>query len=210
MTVSVFDLFKIGIGPSSSHTVGPMKAGHRFVLDLESRRLLDRTARVEVNLFGSLAMTGHGHATDVAIILGLLGQQPDTVDPDAVNGLIAGVRDGGRLALGGSHDIPWTERTDLVFRFGEFKPEHSNTMTFDAFDADGTIVLAETFYSVGGGFVLSAEEAEAGGADAGSNIDVPYPFSSARDLLAMGVRDGVSIAQIARANELGPPERGRG
>lgn len=202
MVVSVFDLFKIGIGPSSSHTVGPMKAGYRFVLDLDARRLLENVTRIEVNLYGSLAMTGHGHATDVAIILGLLGQKPDTVDPDAVAGLVSRVRDGGVMALGGRHEIAWTEKSDLVFRFGEFQPEHSNTMTFCAYDAAGAVVHQDRFYSVGGGFVLNAEEAESGDADGGSNVEVPYPFSSARKLLEIGKREGLTIAEIANANEL--------
>ncbi|MHC8508976.1 MAG: L-serine ammonia-lyase [Rhodospirillales bacterium] len=207
MTVSVFDLFKIGVGPSSSHTVGPMKAANRFVLDMESRRLLDSAARVECNLFGSLAMTGHGHATDIAVILGLLGEDPGETDPALMNEKTARVRETGILNLGGRREIAWNERSDLVFRFGEFRQEHSNAMIFTAYDAAGNQIFEEEFFSVGGGFVLSVDDLIASrtgadtGAGAGENTAWPYPFKSARELLKIGAREGLSIAQIARANE---------
>jgi L-serine dehydratase len=201
MSLSIFDLFKVGIGPSSSHTVGPMWAAHRFLLALDARDVLDAVGAVEVGLYGSLAMTGHGHATDTAIILGLLGETPDEVDPDRVAGLIDGVRGSGTLALGGRHPVPFDEKAQLLFHFGELLPKHSNGMRFTARDAAGVVLLEEIYYSVGGGFVLSDDEADRPGEKAGANVVLAHPFESAEDLLAIGQRTGLPIAEIVLENE---------
>jgi L-serine dehydratase len=200
MALSVFDLFKIGVGPSSSHTVGPMWAAVRFARSL--RDLLDRVRRVRADLYGSLALTGRGHATDTAVLLGLSGEQPDTVDPEAVGPLVEAARTKHTLRLAGTRDIPFHEADDLVFHMDESLPRHPNGMRLTAFDADGNELAADTFYSVGGGFVVNEAEASAG--QAGGNAPpnpVPFEFASAAELLDIGKRTGLSIADIVRKNE---------
>jgi L-serine dehydratase len=201
MSLSIFDLFKIGIGPSSSHTVGPMWAGNRFLLELESRNLIDATEAVEVSLYGSLALTGHGHATDKAIILGLLGETPDKIDPDAADALLASVRDSGMLRLLGRKPVPFREPEHLVFHYDTLLPRHSNGMRFTALDSSGRTIHEEIYYSVGGGFVVSDAEAETGDSDPGRNVALPHPFASADELLAIGRNTGLSIAAIVIENE---------
>jgi L-serine dehydratase len=200
MVVSVFDLFKIGIGPSSSHTVGPMWAAHRFLLALESLHVLDAVERVEVQLYGSLALTGKGHATDKAILLGLAGEVPDRVDPDAAEALVQRIRERSSLTLMGRRLIAFSETHDLQFRQFETMTKHPNGMRFIAFGGDGAVLLEEVYFSVGGGFVLSDEETERP-ADEGRNVAPPHPFRSADELLAIGERTGLSIARIVLANE---------
>jgi L-serine dehydratase len=179
-----------------------MWAAHRFLLDLESLGETERVERVMVELYGSLALTGKGHATDVAILLGLMGERPDQVNPDSVSGKIAALRESGRLLLGGTRDIAFDEPRDLLFRYEELLPEHSNGMRFSAFDGEGNSLRTDVYYSVGGGFVMS--DAEFGGdsrfAD-GTNISLPYPFESAEDLLKIGDQEKLSIAEIVLANE---------
>jgi L-serine dehydratase len=201
MSLSIFELFKIGIGPSSSHTVGPMWAGNRFLLELESRNLVDATEAVEVSLYGSLALTGRGHATDKAILLGLLGETPDRVDPDAADEMVAAVRDSGTLRLYGRKLIPFRESEHLIFQYEGLLPKHSNGMRFIAMDSAGRAIHEGIYYSVGGGFVLSDAEAEAGDGDPGSNVALPYPFESGERLLAIGRETGMSIASIVIENE---------
>jgi L-serine dehydratase len=201
MSLSIFDLFKIGIGPSSSHTIGPMWAGNRFLLELESRGLIETTEAVEVSLYGSLALTGHGHATDKAIILGLLGQTPDTVDPDEADELYASVRESGTLRLFGRKPIPFRETDHLVFNYEALLPKHSNGMRFIALESSGRAIHEGIYYSVGGGFVLSDAEAETGHGDPGSNIALRHPFESADELLAIGRATGMTIAGIVVENE---------
>jgi L-serine dehydratase len=201
MSLSVFDLFKIGIGPSSSHTVGPMWAALRFVRSLEEQGLLAEVRRCRAHLYGSLALTGRGHATDRAILLGLSGERPDTVDPDLVEPLVARVRSRHRLDLAGRASITFHEETDLVFHEDESLPRHPNGMRLAAFAEEKTLA-SETYYSVGGGFVVSEAEAAAG--RTGGNdppAPLPYPFASAAELLEVGRRAGLSIAEVVRANE---------
>ena len=200
MVVSVFDLFKIGIGPSSSHTVGPMWAAHRFLLALESAGILNAVERVEVELYGSLALTGKGHATDKAILLGLAGEVPDQVDPDAAEQLVARIRERGSLKLMGRREIAFAEAKDLVFRQFETMTKHSNGMRFTGSGGDGAVLLAEVYFSVGGGFVLSDAETEQP-ADQGRNVAPTHLFRTAEELLVIGERSGLSIAQIVMANE---------
>src|SRR5262245_4013015 len=163
MALSVFDLFKIGIGPSSSHTVGPMCAAFQFVEILVGRGVLERVGRVRADLYGSLALTGRGHATDTAVLLGLMGERPDTVNPDDVGPLVAGVRARQELRLAGRLAIPFHEATDLLFHERETLPQHPNGMRLSAFTASGDLLAAETFFSVGGGFVVREGEEPGGG-----------------------------------------------
>jgi L-serine ammonia-lyase (EC 4.3.1.17) len=193
--ISLFDLFKIGIGPSSSHTVGPMRAANRFVADLADRAGI---AHVSVSLFGSLAWTGKGHGTDKAVILGLAGEAPETIDPDQADAIAAGVTTSGILPLGGTHPIRFEPGRDIIFDYETPTPRHPNTLAFTAHGVDGTVIATERWCSVGGGFVVR-EDARA---DLGAVTEtVPYPFANAVDLLRAGEASGLSIAAMMRENE---------
>ncbi len=206
MFLSVFDLFKIGIGPSSSHTMGPMVAARRFLDEILSndwpRPAGARVAALKASLHGSLAFTGIGHGTDRAVILGLTGHTPLTVDPDRSDAEVEQVRLARRISPPGHPDYAFDPATDLVLDKKNPLPGHANGMTFSAFDAAGRLLLRRVYYSVGGGFVVSEEELQrlksAGAPDAGS---VPYPFATAKEMLAMARRSGLSIAEMKRANE---------
>ncbi|MEJ2060635.1 MAG: L-serine ammonia-lyase [Gammaproteobacteria bacterium] len=201
MALSVFDLFKIGIGPSSSHTVGPMKAAGRFAHGLEKRGLLERTSRIVVHLHGSLGHTGRGHGSDRAILLGLMGEEPETVDPDRIPELLAEIETSGRLQLLGRHPLALDRRNDLHFHKRERMPLHPNGMRFEAFDAQGTLLDTRDYYSIGGGFVLNAEQA-AGERIVPDSTQVANPFCSATELLELCESRACSFAAIMRANEL--------
>ncbi|HEX7783095.1 MAG TPA: L-serine ammonia-lyase [Sphingobium sp.] len=190
--ISVADLFTIGIGPSSSHTVGPMRAAYMFMESLPSQ-----PERVSCELFGSLALTGRGHATDKAILLGLSGEQPETVDPDGVDMLVERIRSFHALTYG-DWTVPFEEERDLLFRMGVFLDEHSNGMRFTAWLADGAEITRD-YFSIGGGAVLTGEAM--GGGPIGHNIVQPLPFSSAAELLAQGEETGLSIATLVLRNE---------
>ena len=194
---SVFDLFKIGIGPSSSHTVGPMVAARRFALDLERSGALERVAHVEARLHGSLGATGRGHATDRAVVLGLLGEEPDRVDPDAVPALFERVRGSRTVALLGRREVRLDLTTDLVFDPVAL-PYHPNALRLVARDAAGAPIADRTFYSVGGGFVV--EEGASGG-EATARAE-PVPFRTGAELLAICAERGASISEVALANEV--------
>jgi L-serine dehydratase len=203
MAVSVFDLFKIGIGPSSSHTVGPMRAARLFGLRLQHDGLLDKVARVQVILYGSLGATGKGHGSDKAVLLGLAGHEPDTVDVEAIPDLLAAIR-AGDLRLIGQHPVKFDEARDLVFKRRETLPFHANGMRCIAFDADGNEIANRVYYSVGGGFVVSDEVAADGSKQKVIAPDVtvlPYPFKTGDELLAQTRRHGISIAELMRRNE---------
>ena len=204
MAVSVFDLFKIGIGPSSSHTVGPMRAARLFALRLDHDGLLPRTARVLSQLYGSLGATGKGHGSDKAVLLGLSGHEPDTVDVDAVPQLLDAIRSQQRLPLLGSHAVAFKEKDDLKFHRRESLPLHANGMRFTAFDAAGVELAQRTYYSVGGGFVVT-DEVLADGAKqkviAPDTTALPHPFRSGDELLARARAVGGSIATVMRRNE---------
>ena len=204
MAVSVFDLFKIGIGPSSSHTVGPMRAARIFALRLEHDGLLAATTRVCSQLYGSLGATGKGHGSDKAVLLGLLGHEPDTVEVDAIAAHLQAVRGDKQLALLGHHTIPFNEKTDLLFHRRETLPFHSNGMRFTAFDAAGAEIANRIYYSVGGGFVVSDVVAADGTrqkAIAPETTVLALPFHSGADLLAITTRERCSIATLMRRNE---------
>ena len=204
MALSVFDLFKIGIGPSSSHTVGPMRAARQFALRLQERGLVDKVARIAVMLYGSLGATGKGHGSDKAVLLGLCGHEPDSVDVNAIAGIVEMIRTTHELPLLGGRAISFEEKRDLVFNHRDTLPLHSNGMLFTAFDAAGAELASGTFYSVGGGFVVSDEPAPGGGTEKKIVPDLtalPLPFRSGDELLELCEREGTSIAGIMRINE---------
>jgi len=204
MAVSVFDLFKIGIGPSSSHTVGPMRAARLFARHLQHDGLLQRTARVQSHLYGSLGATGKGHGTDKAVLLGLAGYEPDTVDVDAVPALLAAMRSAASLSLLGEQTIGFNEKDDLKFYRRESLPFHANGMRFIAFDAEGRELDKRTWYSVGGGFVVSEEVAADGARQkviAPDTTVLAHPFHSGEELLVRTREVGGSIADVMRRNE---------
>ncbi|GGY04974.1 L-serine ammonia-lyase [Paludibacterium paludis] len=201
MAISVFDLFKIGIGPSSSHTVGPMRAARQFVARLEKDGLLAATVAVRAELFGSLGATGKGHGSDVAVLLGLQGELPDVVDTDEVPRMLEAIRASGRLSLIGRHEIAFTEAEHLVMHKRKSLPYHPNGMIFEAFGADGESLSQRAYYSVGGGFVVDEAAVEAGFAPPGAT-ELKHPFTSAAELLALCQRYGKPISQIMLENEL--------
>jgi L-serine dehydratase len=201
MFVSAFDLFKIGLGPSSSHTVGPMRAALRFVHEIAADGKLDLTERVGVDLYGSLALTGRGHGTDRAILLGLSGEAPDRIDPDKVESKVRHIREQHALRLDGRRQIPFREQDDLRFRIDKTLVFHSNGMRFTAYDAAGAIVLRKIYFSIGGGFVVDEAEAQRVG-EPPKVLHVPYPFASAAELLAHGSASKKRIPEMMRVNEL--------
>jgi L-serine dehydratase len=199
MAISVFDLFKVGIGPSSSHTVGPMRAAGMFVQLLQKEGLLDQTAGVKAELYGSLGATGKGHGSDIGIMLGLMGHTPDTVDVDAVPGLIQQARTLQSIALLATRPIAFREKEHVLMYRREAMAEHPNGMQFSAFDAAGVVLRQVKYLSVGGGFVVTV----------GARNDqvltayqqVPYPFTSGDELLAVCQRQGLTISEVMWANE---------
>jgi L-serine dehydratase len=201
MTVSVFDLFKIGIGPSSSHTVGPMRAAYRFASSLAEDGLLADVGRVRAELFGSLGATGHGHGSVKAVVLGLAGEQPESVDPAAAEPLVAAVRAAGELRLLGQAPIRFDVDEDIVLHRRKRLDFHSNGMRFAALSAAGAELSARTYYSVGGGFVLGEDEAGRP-AIVADPTPVPYPFTSGAELLATAARTGLPVSGVMLANEL--------
>ena len=201
MGLSILDLFKVGLGPSSSHTVGPMVAANRFIAELQDSKLLNKVARVKIELYGSLAMTGNGHATDTAVMQGLSGECPEQIDPDHAVDLIEQIRTTATLNLGGSHIIPFIEKQDLLFLYGQSLSKHPNAMTLSVRDNNGLILHRNNYYSVGGGFVLSEAEASQTTDENCRKHLTPYPFENGKDLLQIGNQTGLSIAEIVMVNE---------
>src|SRR5271170_2644577 len=193
MSLSVFDIFKIGIGPSSSHTMGPMNAARSFAQLLAARDLLGRTAQVSAQLYGSLALTGRGHCTDRAILLGLEGLSPDTIDSAAIEPTLKRIRDEGRIRLLGRHEIAFDEPLNLLFHIDQVLPGHSNGMRFTAHDAALEVLAREEYYSVGGGFIVQAGVASNAGEQ---RAKPPYEFESAARLLEHGRREGLEIHEL--------------
>lgn len=207
MSVSVFDLFKIGIGPSSSHTVGPMIAARQFACHLQAGPGLAAVQGIAVELFGSLSATGVGHGTDKAVLLGLAGFEPDTIDPDQIDPGIAAIRASQTLNLLGERTVPFVEKEHLLFRRKSL-PLHPNGMCFHAFDAQGTEIAQREYYSVGGGFVIDAagervlnQVGSAQPGSAGHAQGLPHPFRTGAELLAQCQATGLSPAQLMAANE---------
>ena len=201
MFLSVFDMFKIGVGPSSSHTMGPMVAAARFLDLLRASPFHAHSLRA--SLHGSLAFTGVGHATDRATILGLAGFVPATYDADRAEATLAAIAATHTITAPGLPPLTFDPKRDLIFDYDTTLPGHANGMILRATDAQGDVILQETYYSIGGGFVLTAaEQAEAGGKKARARADVPYPFETAEEMLAMAAASGLTIAEMKRANEL--------
>ncbi len=201
MAVSTFDVFKIGIGPSSSHTVGPMKAAERFI----HRWLLDpgrlhEVARIRADVYGSLALTGRGHGTDKAILLGLEGQRPNLIDPDIIPATLERIRSSKRIQLMGQHEIAFDEKRDLGMNKRQKLPYHTNGMRFTAYNAEDEVIATRDYYSVGGGFVVNQDDA-ADDRIVPDETPLPYPFKSGDELLAQTARSGLSIAQLMFENE---------
>jgi L-serine dehydratase len=199
MAISVFDMFTIGIGPSSSHTVGPMRAARRFVQRLAEQGVLDDVDSVRAELYGSLAHTGRGHGTDKAVMLGLLGETPEAIDPDHIPGLIEQVTNDGRLRLLGERQIAFQPKEHLVFNKREVLPLHSNGMLFTAVDAHGAVLRESTYYSVGGGFIVGAKGDKT--AITQDTTVLPYPFHSGNELLQQCEAHGLSMSAVMLENE---------
>ena len=200
MTISTFDLFKIGIGPSSSHTVGPMKASALFVAALLAHPLAAQVSRVRCDLYGSLGATGKGHGSHKAVMLGLQGEMPDQVDVATIAPSLARIRESKRLELGGRHGVTFDEAQDLVFHRRETLPFHSNAMKLQAFDAQDALLLSKTYYSVGGGFVVD-HDTQGQPQLVQDPTPVAYPFKSGDELLKQCREHGLSVAQLMWANE---------
>ncbi|PUA16703.1 L-serine ammonia-lyase [Glaciimonas sp. PCH181] len=204
MSLSTFDLFKVGIGPSSSHTVGPMIAAARFARYLQEAGLLGNVHSVRAELYGSLGATGKGHGTDKAVLLGLEGYLPDQIDPDFVEPRLMEIRRSKQTLLNGTHAVALNEKEHLLFFRRESLPQHPNGMRFLAMDANGGLLAQKEYYSVGGGFVVSHEGLRVNGAPAQGltdAVDVPYPFHCGDDLLRVSADSGLSIAQLMLENE---------
>ena len=211
MPVSVFDMFRVGIGPSSSHTVGPMRAAKAFADHLSAKGLLERTERVRVELMGSLAATGHGHGPDTATQLGLTGEVPETCDPDRAKNVIAEIAKSKSIAVNGTRRIGFEPARDIQFHAGKVPAYHANAMELTAFDEKGASLFVERYYSVGGGFIVrgrtdnpeepTLEEAE------GSKAAVPHPFKSASELLALAAAHRLTIAELIMENETAQVDR---
>ena len=202
MKTSLFDLFKIGVGPSSSHTMGPMRAARRFAAELETANLPSDVSRVQVDLYGSLALTGIGHGTDRAILLGLSGEEPSTIDPASIDRTIAEIRNAQSLSLMGRHTIGFVEANDLLFHRDQMFPpasttQHPNGVRFSAFSGEGKNLLQHIYFSVGGGFIVADGEVAA----AASQISVPFSFTSADELLEMASDNDLAIWELMLANE---------
>ncbi len=200
MTVSVFDLFSIGIGPSSSHTVGPMKAAQRFVNELAAHQQLASTQRIQIELFGSLAYTGKGHGTDSAIVLGLEGQAPDTVNPDIIQPRAKAIIEQEKISLAASHTIAFHYISDFIYNLKDLLPVHTNGMRFSAFDKNQQPIATKIYYSIGGGFIVDEQQAQA--AKTPYDHPVPYPFATAKELMKHCENTQSSIKDIMLANEI--------
>jgi L-serine dehydratase len=208
VTISLFDLYKIGVGPSSSHTMGPMRAAATFARSLVERNLIHRAARIEAGLYGSLALTGIGHATDRAVLIGLAGNEPATIDPEAIDSTVASIREAKILSLAGARSIPFDEERDLIFHRDQMFPpgaktHHPNGIRLTAIDAGGSAIDERTFYSIGGGFIAE----DGAGPEPDKPVTgrdrklVPFPFRSAHELLATAESHELSISQLMLENE---------
>ena len=205
MKTSLFDLYKIGIGPSSSHTMGPMRAARTFLLELEARGLLTPTVEVHVDLYGSLALTGTGHGTDRAVILGLLGEEASRIDPDTIDSKLEAIRLSSTIALLGRHTIPFREEQHIVFHRDQMIPpgartQHPNGIRFTASDLTGNTLFTATYFSIGGGFIVE-DGADIHATPVMTPSSLPYPFRSAAELLEMAKRDNLRIDELMMRNE---------
>lgn len=200
MAISVFDMFSIGIGPSSSHTVGPMRAAHRFIEFLTEKNLLDSIGRVKAELYGSLGATGKGHGSDKAVMIGLEGHLPEEVDPDIIPARLETIRSEKKIKLNGTTELKFNEEKDLVMHRRKSLPRHSNGMIFIAFDKDGNEIAKKTYYSVGGGFVVN-EDIDADTPIMEDDTKVKYPFTTAAELIQTCKDEGICISTLMLENE---------
>ncbi|MFG2870144.1 L-serine ammonia-lyase [Streptomyces sp. NPDC048338] len=201
MAISVFDLFSIGIGPSSSHTVGPMRAARMFARRLKNEGLLAHTAAIRAELYGSLGATGHGHGTPKAVLLGLEGDSPRTVDVETADDQVERIKSSGRINLLGAHEIPFDFDEDLVLHRRKALPYHANGMTIFAYDAEGAPVLEKTYYSVGGGFVVDEDAVQGENPIVPEDTVLKYPFRTGDELLRLARETGLSISALMLENE---------
>ncbi|NVJ60038.1 MAG: L-serine ammonia-lyase [Gammaproteobacteria bacterium] len=201
MSISTFEIFTIGIGPSSSHTVGPMRAARRFIEELKNKNLLTDVVRIRAELYGSLGQTGKGHGSDVAVLMGLEGHRPAELDPDTVPQRMQNIRDSKSITLGQAHSVKFNEKTDLMFHRREVLPKHANGMKFHAYGANKELVKTSTYYSVGGGFVVN-DDVSSEDPFVKDKTKVTYPFNSAEELLALSSDHGLSISSLMLKNEL--------
>ncbi|MGD8429021.1 MAG: L-serine ammonia-lyase [Ectothiorhodospiraceae bacterium] len=201
MAISLFEMFKIGIGPSSSHTVGPMLAAAMFCEGLESSGRLASTTRVRAQLYGSLAATGRGHGSDKAVLMGLEGHHPDRIEPEIIGPRVREIEDSGRIRILDRHEITFDGDSDLVFQKRESLPYHPNGLVFTAWDAEGEVLAERQYYSVGGGFVLDEDAANGESPLKEDDTPVPYPFSSGAELLEHAERTGLPFSELMLANE---------
>ena len=198
MNISLFDMFSIGIGPSSSHTVGPMLAANTFLVHLKNHQLLHATHRLKLEIYGSLALTGKGHSTDKALLNGFEGQNPECIDPNTMGPRAAHVLANQILCLGGEKNIPFIESRDLLFYQKQQLPHHTNGMRFSAIDASDTVLAEEIYYSVGGGFIVTEHQLTSPGP---ADTPLPYPFDSARELINHCQNTHLNIAELMLVNE---------
>ena len=198
MNVSLFDLFSIGIGPSSSHTVGPMYAANKFIQRLKDTNQLEHVARVKIELYGSLALTGKGHGTDKAVLNGLEGKEPETVEPDAMVPRMEKIIADGQILLGGTQQVPFSNTNDFIYYQKETLPKHTNGMRYSIFDKDGQLLRSQVYYSIGGGFITTEEMFDQPEDD---NISLKYPFSTGKQLLETCNKNNLNIADVMLENE---------
>jgi L-serine dehydratase len=201
MALSVIDLFTIGIGPSSSHTVGPMRAAHAFVLELITKGLVQEISAIRCDLYGSLAATGKGHGTDQAILMGYLGQTPEGINPSAIPDLLRSIREDGRLRLANGQEISFSETDHLIFKRSQVLPRHPNGMHFTALNPDNSAVHDQVYYSLGGGFIAREQDWAESSDQVGTDQAMPHPFSTAAELLTICKDRNLTISDVMLANE---------
>ena len=199
MTTSIFDIFKIGIGPSSSHTVGPMIISNEFLKEIKRNSLLEKIEKIKIDFYGSLAATGIGHASDKAVLIGLLGKTPITVDTNSVDAMVAHIKKSKKIKLMDVKLIDFDYDTQLVLHTSKFLPYHSNAMTITVYDSNEKAFFDKTYYSIGGGFVISEDDIDK--KESSSTVEVPYPFSSADELMALCKKHSLKISQLVMENE---------
>jgi len=202
MSISIFNIFSIGIGPSSSHTLGPMRAARKYLLTLENSGILKRAGHIKVDLYGSLALTGKGHLTDSAIMLGLEGETPESINPDAIPAIIGRIKHNHKLNLLGKYPLPFDPEKQLIFHMDKFLPYHPNGMRFTTYDLNGKELNSEIYYSVGGGFIIDHAEANKDKHLGETGPTVPHPYKTGNELLSIGRRQNLSIPEIVILNEL--------
>jgi len=199
MTASIFDIFKIGIGPSSSHTVGPMLIANEFINLIKTNNLLSSTVRIKIDFFGSLAATGVGHASDKALLLGLLGETPKTVDTNSVDDMVENIKKSKKINILYKKEIDFDYETDLILHRGKFLPYHPNAVTLSIYDINDELLLEKTYYSIGGGFVISEDDIDK--TEETEEIEVPYAFNNAKELMDLCKKHSLKISQLVLENE---------